>query len=298
MYSMTGYGKGVSERDGRKVTVEIKSVNHRYLDLNFKIPKNFNFFEDSLKRRVSERISRGHLELFLTQEQTVSDDGSFYFDVALAKNFLRATDAAYEELGKEFGIVNDITLGYLAKLPDMVTKKSEVDDEELNKQLAEMALEALDAAIEQLVAMRKREGEALQSDISQKLDNIKASLDKISRWAPAVVQAYRNGLKARIEGILDPSKMDMQRLATEVALFADHCAIDEEITRLKAHIYSMRKLLTLDEPVGRRMDFLVQEFNREANTIGSKANDLNITNEVLKIKNEIEKMREQAANIE
>lgn len=291
MYSMTGYGKGVSKREGKTITVELKTVNHRFLDCNFKLPRTFLFFEDRVRKAISSAISRGHVDMFLTYEQTAVDEGAYTVDSELAINYL----AAAQKLSLATGLVNDLTLSSLLKVPDIVTKEQAVEDEDL---LAEMTLEALKQALDNLKIMREREGLALKADISRKLDNIASCLAIIKEFAPLVVEDYREGLNARIAEVVAPTQVDMQRLATEVALYADHCAIDEEITRLGTHITNMRVLLDADEPVGRKMDFLVQEFNRETNTIGSKANDMRITGQVLAIKNEIEKMREQAANIE
>ena len=291
MYSMTGYGKGIAKSNGKTITIEIKTVNHRYLDLGIKIPRSFLFLEDSVKKTIAGAISRGHADLYLTYEQDSVSDGAYTADIELAKNYLEAAKL----LAKSTGVKNDITLSSLVKVGDIIKREQPAEDEDLLKALTD---EALKVALENLKAMRKREGESLMADISAKLDNIEKSLELIKENAPKVVENYRAGLEARIAEVFDPSKMDMQRLATEVALYADHCAIDEEITRLGAHIAHARALLNADEPVGRKMEFLVQEFNRETNTIGSKANDLTITAEVLKIKNEIEKIREQSANIE
>ncbi len=292
MHSMTGYGKGVAKADGKTITIEIKSVNHRYLDLGIKMPRSFMFLEDSVKKSIGGVIARGHVDLFLTYEQeAAADDGAFTLDVELAKNYLEVAS----RLAECTGVDNDITLTALAKIPDIIKREQPAEDEDKLRSLTE---EALKAALCNLKSMREKEGQALLTDISGKLDNIADSLAVIKENAPKVVENYRAGLEARIAEVLEPNKVDMQRLATEVALYADHCAIDEEITRLTAHIAHMRTLLKSTEPVGRKMEFLVQEFNRETNTIGSKANDLSITAEVLKIKNEIEKIREQSANIE
>ena len=291
MYSMTGYGKGVAKRDGKTVTIEIKTVNHRFLDCNFKLPRTFLFVEDAVRKAVSGAISRGHVDLFLTYEQTSVDEGAYTVDVELANNYL----CALRQLQSATGVADDVTLTTLSKVPDVIVKEQAVEDEDL---LRALTVEALDGALCNLKAMRQKEGVALKTDISQKLDKISDCLERIKEYAPEVVNDYRRALNARIAEVVEPSLVDMQRLATEVALFADHCAIDEEITRLSTHISNMRALLEADEPVGRKMDFLVQEFNRETNTIGSKANDMRITEQVLAIKNEIEKMREQAANIE
>lgn len=291
MHSMTGYGKGVSKRDGKTITIEIKTVNHRFLDCNIKLPRNFLFVEDRVKKAVSSAISRGHVDLYLTYEQSSTDEGAYTVDLELANNYLTAV----RQLENGTGLANDVTLSTLLRVGDIVTRQQSVEDEDL---LAEMTLEAASEALVNLKVMREKEGQSQKADIASKLGTIEACLDRIKEFAPKVVEDYRALLNARIAEVVEPSLVDKQRLATEVALYADHCAIDEEITRLSTHISNMRSLLEATEPVGRKMDFLVQEFNRETNTIGSKANDMRITNEVLAIKNEIEKMREQAANIE
>lgn len=291
MHSMTGYGKGVSKRDGKTITIEIKTVNHRFLDCNIKLPRNFLFVEDRVKKAVSSAISRGHVDLYLTYEQSSTDEGAYTVDLELANNYLTAV----RQLENGTGLANDVTLSTLLRVGDIVARQQSVDDEDL---LAEMTLEAASEALVNLKVMREKEGQSQKADIASKLGTIEACLDRIKEFAPKVVEDYRELLNARIAEVVEPSLVDKQRLATEVALYADHCAIDEEITRLSTHISNMRSLLEATEPVGRKMDFLVQEFNRETNTIGSKANDMRITKEVLAIKNEIEKMREQAANIE
>lgn len=291
MHSMTGYGKGVSKRDGKTITIEIKTVNHRFLDCNIKLPRNFLFVEDRVKKAVSSAISRGHVDLYLTYEQSSTDEGAYTVDLELANNYLTAV----RQLENGTGLANDVTLSTLLRVGDIVTRQQSVEDEDL---LAEMTLEAASEALVNLKVMREKEGQSQKADIASKLGTIEACLDRIKEFAPKVVEDYRALLNPRIAEVVEPSLVDKQRLATEVALYADHCAIDEEITRLSTHISNMRSLLEATEPVGRKMDFLVQEFNRETNTIGSKANDMRITKEVLAIKNEIEKMREQAANIE
>lgn len=291
MYSMTGYGKGVATRDGKTVTIEIKTVNHRYLDFSIKMPRAFLFLEDSIKKAVGQKISRGHIDLFLTYEQKVIDDGAYTVDVELANSYLKAV----RELVEKTGVKDDFSVSSLIKVPDVIVREQPVEDENILKELTESAL---NDALLGLLAMREREGDALRCDIAEKLNTIADCLSRIVEYAPLVVEDYRKQLNDRISEVVNPTLVDAQRLATEVALFADHCAIDEEITRLSTHIANMRNMIEQSGPVGRKMEFLVQEFNRETNTIGSKANDMRITTEVLSIKNEIEKMREQTANIE
>lgn len=291
MRSMTGYGKGQSSADGRKVTVEIKTVNHKFFDWSMKMPKGFLFVEDDAKKTVATAVNRGHIDVFVTYEQEAATASEYSVDRALAEKYV----AAARELADATGVEFDVTAYALMKNPDVVSLKvADVDDETLKN----LVLTALGEALGNLVAMREKEGASQVVDITEKLDSMQSSLDLIKKYAPEVVGDYRKKLTARITETLGSAVADMSRVATEIALFADKCAIDEEITRLGVHIATMREYLTYTDPVGRKLDFLVQEMNREANTIGSKANDLRITEQVLKLKNDIEKIREQAQNVE
>lgn len=248
MHSMTGYGKGVSKRDGKTITIEIKTVNHRFLDCNIKLPRNFLFVEDRVKKAVSSAISRGHVDLYLTYEQSSTDEGAYTVDLELANNYLTAV----RQLENGTGLANDVTLSTLLRVGDIVTRQQSVEDEDL---LAEMTLEAASEALVNLKVMREKEGQSQKADIASKLGTIEACLDRIKEFAPKVVEDYRALLNARIAEVVEPSLVDKQRLATEVALYADHCAIDEEITRLSTHISNMRSLLEATEPVGRKWIF-------------------------------------------
>lgn len=291
MRSMTGYGKGQASADGRKVTVEIKTVNHKFFDWSMKMPKGFLFVEDDAKKTVATAVNRGHIDVSVTYEQEAATASEYSVDRALAEKYV----AAARELADATGVEFDVTAYALMKNPDVVSLKvADVDDETLKN----LVLTALGEALGNLVAMREKEGASQVVDITEKLDSMQSSLDLIKKYAPEVVGDYRKKLTARITETLGSAVADMSRVATEIALFADKCAIDEEITRLGVHIATMREYLTYTDPVGRKLDFLVQEMNREANTIGSKANDLRITEQVLKLKNDIEKIREQAQNVE
>lgn len=291
MRSMTGYGKGTASSAGLTVTAEIKTVNHKFFDWNMKMPKGFLFVEDDAKKAVAGAVSRGHVDLYLTVEKQTAEAGEYRTDAALAKMYVDSARQLSETLGVPF----DITASSLMKNPDIVTlSETEIDDETVRK----VTLEAVSEAVSALVAMREREGAALAADLSEKLASIEASLEEVKKEAPRAVAEYRRKLRARIDEALGQLPLDEARLATEVALFADKCAIDEEISRLGAHIAAMRALIASQGQVGRKLDFLVQEMNRETNTIGSKANDLAITERVLAMKNDIEKIREQAQNAE
>ena len=291
MRSMTGYGKGTASSAGLTVTAEIKTVNHKFFDWNMKMPKGFLFVEDDAKKAVAGAVSRGHVDLYLTVEKQTAEAGEYRTDAALARMYVDSARQLSETLGVPF----DITASSLMKNPDIVTlSETEIDDETVRK----VTLEAVSEAVSALVAMREREGAALAADLSEKLASIEASLEEVKKEAPRAVAEYRRKLRARIDEALGQLPLDEARLATEVALFADKCAIDEEISRLGAHIAAMRALISSQGQVGRKLDFLVQEMNRETNTIGSKANDLAITERVLAMKNDIEKIREQAQNAE
>ena len=291
MRSMTGYGKGEAEANGRSVTVELKTVNHKFFDWNTKMPKGFLFAEDEAKKAVAREVARGHVDVYITVRQTEAQAAEYRADIALASKYV----AAAKELSEAVGVPFDIGALALAKNPDILALETvEADDEELRSLL----MAALSDALKGLVVMRENEGEALRRDITEKLDSMSVSVKKVAELAPAVVEEYRKKLTARITELLGSAVADMSKVATEVALFADKCAVDEEISRLKAHIAAMRGYLAAEGPIGRKLDFLVQEMNREANTIGSKANDLDITREVLSLKNDIEKIREQAQNVE
>lgn len=291
MRSMTGYGKGTASCDGLTVTAEIKTVNHKFFDWSIKMPKGFLFVEDDAKRAVAAEVQRGHVDVYLTVERDAGVADDYAVDGNLALKYVRTA----ENLAELTGVQSDVTVSSLMKNPDIVSlKAAEIDDETAKS----VVLEALGEALVGLVAMREKEGATQVADISAKLDAIESALGEIASVAPQVVADYRAKLAARIREALGDNLPEESRIATEVALFADKCAIDEEISRLTAHIAAMRAHLKSTAPVGRKLDFLVQEMNREANTIGSKANDLRITERVLAIKNDIEKIREQAQNVE
>jgi uncharacterized protein (TIGR00255 family) len=290
MRSMTGYGKGIAEADGKKITIEIKTVNHRYLDFGLKFPKTFLFLEDAMKKQIGKELTRGHIDMYLTYEQTECAKGGYQVDFDLLDNYLSTA----KQIAEMSGLSNDVTVSSLIRNGDIVTRAESSEDETL---LAELTCKALENALNALVDARNKEGATIKADLESKLDNMQNCLDKIKGYAPTVVADYKEKLTARIAELIDGS-VDESRIATEVAIFADKCCIDEEITRLGAHIDLMRKTLVLSKPIGRDLDFRVQEMNRETNTIGSKANDLRITEEVLALKNEIEKLREQAQNVE
>ena len=291
MYSMTGYGRGTASLDGRELTIELKSVNNRFLDIGMKLPRQLSFLEDTLRKLLNDGLNRGHVDVFVNYRNLRSDAKTVRVDEALLKAYLTSA----RESAKALDLVDDLTLSRALTLPDVTTILPADEDQQA---LLELGRSVMTEAITNLKDMRRKEGERLKLDFSARMDTMTGYAQSIERRAPAVVEEYRAKLTARIEELLGETEVDRARLATEVAIFADRAAIDEEIVRLNTHLIHFRELLEADEPVGRKMDFLVQEMNRECNTIGSKANDAELTSIVLLCKAEIEKLREQIQNIE
>lgn len=291
MYSMTGYGKGSASGDGREITVELKSVNHRYLDVGMRLPRHLSFLEDGIRSLLSARLSRGHIDVFVNYRNLRSDARTVEIDVPLLFAFVSAAKQANETLQ----LADDLTLSTALRLPDVSNVREADEDSEAVLALTQAALSS---AIDALLGMRLSEGERLKVYLSNCVDTVLTLTEKISKRAPLVVGEYKAKLDERIQTLLGQVEVDRTRLATEVALFADKASIDEEITRLHSHITEFCSLLNASEPSGRKLDFVVQEMNREFNTIGSKANDGELTNLVLSGKAEIEKIREQVQNIE
>ena len=291
MYSMTGYGKGAASGDGREITVELKSVNHRYLDVGMRLPRHLSFLEDGVRSALGTRLSRGHVDVFINYRNLRSDARAVEIDMPLLSAFVTAARSANESL-----LLNDdLSLSNALRLPD-VTNIREADED--TDAVLSLLQSAMDSAIDVLLAMREQEGERMRAYLSDCADTVLSLTERIASRAPIVVEEYRSKLDERIQSLLGTVEVDRTRLATEVAIFADKASIDEEISRLHSHIAQMRTLLEADEPVGRKLDFVVQEMNREFNTIGSKANDGELTTLVLSGKAEIEKIREQVQNIE
>ncbi len=291
MYSMTGYGRGTASLDGRELTIELKSVNNRFLDIGMKLPRQLSFLEDSLRKLLNDSLNRGHVDVFVNYRNLRSDAKTVRVDEPLLQAYL----ASARESAKALDLVDDLTLSRALTLPDVTTILPADEDQDALRSLSEAVMTE---AIGNLKAMRRKEGERLKLDLSARMDTMTGYAAAIEQRAPAVAEEYRAKLTARIEELLGETEVDRARLATEVAIFADRAAIDEEIVRLNTHLIHFRELLEADEPVGRKMDFLVQEMNRECNTIGSKANDAELTSIVLLSKAEIEKLREQIQNIE
>ncbi|MBV7271930.1 YicC family protein [Clostridiaceae bacterium UIB06] len=289
--SMTGFGRGSIEQDGRSFTIEMKSVNHRYCDLNIKMPKIFLSLEDRMRKVIFEKISRGKVDVFITQNNKEKVGVKAVLDESLADSYVECL----RKIKDKYDIREGISISLIAKFPDVITLKQEEEDIENVWRILSVPLEE---ALNLLVEMRQNEGLKLKNDILLKCDYIKHLLDKIEKRSPFVVIEYKDKLNERLKELLQDYQIDENRIAMEVALFGDKSCIDEEIVRLNSHLVQLRETFNLNEPIGRKLDFILQEMNRETNTIGSKANDLEITNSVLNIKNEIEKIREQIQNIE
>lgn len=291
MFSMTGYGKGEYKQGGIELTVEIKTVNNRYLDVSVKSPKIFNAYEEAVRALVREKLTRGHADLFINFVDKREKAKELYVDAAAAKGYFDAV----QKLKAMFpALADDFTLTSLLKSPDVVRQE---DVQGADEELLAALRAALGAALDNLNVMRKKEGEKLAQDMLSRMDEVERLVGAVKERAPLVAETYRNKLAERMKEALSGVDFDETRLLTEVAVFADKSNIDEELTRLSSHISQFRSICK-EERVGRKLDFLVQEFNRESNTICSKSNDLAITNAGLALKNEIEKIREQVQNVE
>jgi uncharacterized protein (TIGR00255 family) len=290
--SMTGFGRATSDEEGKgSFSIEIKSINHRYLDLNVRMPRSMISLEERVRKFVSENLSRGKVDIFINYNNYNKQSAEARFNKALGDSYVKVL----EEIRERYDVRDDISVSLIAKFPDVVyVEESEEDLEDIWQSL----LVALKKAVNLLISMREREGEKLSEDIFKKCDIIKESLRFIEERSPLLTLEYKKKLTERIKELLGDTAVDENRLNLELAIFADKSSIDEEITRLYSHLNQVKETLKSKEPIGRKLDFLVQEMNREANTIASKANDLEITNIALNIKNDIEKIREQIQNIE
>ena len=291
LLSMTGYGSAKGSVEGQEITVELKSVNNRYLDCSVRLPRNFLFAEDTVKQAVSAGVSRGKVDVFVSAQASQDSGTVVSVNEELARGYRDAVARIAETLGRESGL-NAFSL---ARFPDVLT----VERRELDKDKAAAALSEITAkAVEEFNAMREREGERLRRDMLGKLETIEGLVSVVEERSPQTVKEYRERLEARLRDILADRSLDEQRVITEAAIFADRTAVDEETVRLRSHIAQFRTMLEEGSPIGRKMDFLVQEFNRESNTIGSKCSDASLAKVVVDLKSEIEKIREQLQNVE
>mgnify|MGYP001662044439 FL=1 len=289
--SMTGFGRCEVLKDSRKFTVELKSVNHRYLDVNIRMPKKLNFFETSIRTLLKSYADRGKVDIFITYEDLSQSQVSVKYNAALAAEYLKYLN----QMAEEFSLDNDVRVSTLSRYPEVFTMEECSEDED---ELWNGLKEALEGAFSQFVEMRTKEGERLKEDILLKLDLLSEQIRFIEERSPQIIAEYRTKLEEKMRELLEDTQIDDNRIAAEVILFSDKICTDEEVVRLKSHIQHMKETLEESNGIGRKLDFIAQEMNREANTILSKANDLDISNRAISLKTEIEKIREQIQNIE
>lgn len=289
--SMTGYGRARGEKGGMDLTVEIKSVNSRYFEYSSRMPRSFAFMEDRLKKLVNEKVARGKLELCISTVSLSEQETQIVPNLELAGQYL----SAMRQMAQELKLEDDVTLSVLTRQPDVfVSVRAQQDEQALWENVSEVTRRALDAFLQ----MRRTEGEKLKEDIETRLCRLEQMVGQVEQGSEQRVKAYTERLYERLKTVLGDRTVDDARVLTEAAVFADKTAVDEETVRLRSHIKQYREILQLDEPVGRKLDFLTQELNRETNTIGSKCSDLDITKLVVEMKAEIEKIREQVQNME
>lgn len=289
--SMTGFGRGMAEDEKRSFLVEMRGVNHRYLDFSIRMPKSLMSLEDRVRKEISKVISRGKLDVFITYRNYAKEDLAVQTNLHLAKGYVDALNSIKES----FSLKDDISVSLVSRFPDVIfTEEKEENIEEIWALLEE----AVKEASLKMLDMKKAEGTSLKNDMLQKKEGIIALVERIRERDKLVIPLYKERLEKRIEELLEKVPVDESRLALEVAMYTDKASIDEELTRLSSHMEQLENFLKEEEPVGRKLDFLAQEMNREANTMASKSVDIEITNIVLSIKNEIEKIREQMQNIE
>ena len=287
--SMTGYGKSTLNKNDRNYIIEIKSVNHRYLDINIKIPRTISYLEEEIKKEISKTIKRGKVDVFITFENNSDKGRNIQINTEIAKLYINEL----RKLAKQENLLDNIEVTEISKLPDVLTIKNDSDDEEIKKEV----LQTTQETVRKLMDMKDAEGEKILQDLLQRIKNIEATTLEISKLSTGLIEEYVVKLESRIKELLDTKDIDKSRIA-QVVIYADKCSVEEEITRLKSHIEQFRRFVKSNEPVGKKLDFLIQEMNRETNTIGSKANNLEITNKVIELKTELENIREQIQNIE
>lgn len=289
--SMTGFGRAEVTEGDRKITVEMKSVNHRYLDVNIKMPKKLNFFEAAIRNELKNYIQRGKVDIFITYEDFSESNVSVKYNKDVAGDYLKYL----KEMAEEFGLDDDVRVSTLSRYPEVFSMEEQDVDEEA---LWALLLKAIQGASESFVETRIKEGENLKNDLVAKLDGMLEHVAFIEERSPQIVAEYKQKLEAKVKELLEDTKIDEGRLLMEVTIFADKVCVDEELVRLRSHIETMKENLIEGGSIGRKLDFMAQEMNREANTTLSKCNDLSISNHAIDLKTEIEKVREQIQNIE
>jgi uncharacterized protein (TIGR00255 family) len=288
---MTGFGRSEFSEGQRKITVEMKSVNHRYLEAGIKMPKKLNVFEARIRDLLKKYAQRGKIDIFITYEDLTENKVDLKYNNDIASKYMRI----FEQMAEQFQMRNDVTISALSRYPEVISMEEEVADEE---ELWNFIKTAIESACEQFVSTRIIEGENLKKDFMNKLDNMSAIVAFIEERSPEIMREYRTKLENKVKDLLGDTMIDENRIATEVVIYADKICVDEETVRLKSHIAHARQCLEEAGGVGRKLDFIAQEMNREANTILSKANDIEISNQAIDLKTEIEKVREQIQNIE
>lgn len=288
--SMTGYGKSSLSVNSREYQIEIKAVNHKYIDINIKIPKVISYLEEDIRKLITSKLKRGKIDVFITFDNYSKDGNEIKINSELAKKYIQNL----KKLAEEENISSNIAVTEITKMPDVLTIKSNLDENQIKTEL----LQVTNEAINQLICMRKNEGNKISEDILDKILQIENKKQEIFELSTGLIDDYIVKLETRIKELLNVEELDKTRLMQEVVIYADKCSVEEEITRLTSHISQLRNLIQSNEPTGKKMDFIIQEMNRETNTIGSKANNLEITNRVVDIKTILEDVREQIQNIE
>lgn len=288
--SMTGFGRGSYENEGREYLVEVKSVNHKYCDINFRMPKSFSGIENKLRKVIESYISRGKVDVFIDFQNFSEAGNNIKFNKELAKTYIKNL----KELGQETGINSEISVVDISKMPDIFKKEDNTDEELVFNEINIALVEAL----KNIVSMKEIEGDKLKIDLEGRIEDVSEKINQISNFSSGLVEEYIVKLKSRVKELIDTEVVDENRLLQEIVIFSDKSSIEEELTRLKSHVEQFKKLITDSSPIGKKLDFLIQEMNREINTIGSKANSLQITNLVIEVKTELENIREQIQNIE
>ena len=291
MKSMTGFGRAKLERNNRIYNIEIKSVNHKYCDISIKLPRSLSYLEENIKKEINSKISRGKIDVYVSFEN-YSEAGK---EIILNKELVKEYMDKFMEVAKETGISMNVPITEITKLPDVLTIKETDDDEEI---IANELMECLNSAIDNFVSMRETEGNKIKEDLLRRIDVIEKEKEKISEYSTRLIDEYVVKLEERVSKLLKTDIIDESRLAMEVVLYADKCSVEEELTRLDSHICQFRDLIEQTTPIGKKLDFLIQEMNRETNTMGSKSGSIEITNVVVNIKTELEDIREQIQNIE
>ncbi len=289
--SMTGFGRGEAVSTMGKVSVEMKSVNHRYLDMNIKMPRKFNALEGEIRNYIKKYVQRGKVDIYINYEDYSEKNATVKYNRAIANEYL----TYFDQMSQEFNLVNDVRLSKLVSMPEVFTMQQAEEDEE---SLWNLLRDALDVAVAHLVAVRDREGEQLREDLLKKLSYMTELVNCVEERYPQILADYRARLTAKMQEVLSTTGIDENRIVAELVIYADKCCVDEETVRLKSHISQVSEALDSEESVGRKLDFLVQEMNREANTMLSKSTDGSLTDVAINLKTEIEKVREQVQNIE